>query len=162
MKWNTKEEVPDAFGPKAYGDLTQTNWAATRYVDWSSWASVASIWPSASGNSSIEGESSGMSTYAHELSHNLSIPDNYGNPYGAQQQRGFTGMWDMMSRGTFNGPGGPHTRFQHPADAGLLARLAAQHPQQAVPELRRRQRPDAAQPQRACAVRPGCRGRHRA
>jgi M6 family metalloprotease-like protein len=125
MKWNTREEVPDAFGPKAYGDLTQTNWAATRYVDWSSWASVASIWPSASGNNSIEGESSGMSTYAHELSHNLSIPDNYGNPYGAQQQRGFTGMWDMMSRGTFNGPGGPHTRFMIPPTQG--SSLGSQH-----------------------------------
>ena len=38
MKWKTQEEVPDAFGPKAYGDLTQTNWAVTRYVPWTSWA----------------------------------------------------------------------------------------------------------------------------
>ncbi|MDA0182319.1 hypothetical protein OJ997_18575 [Solirubrobacter phytolaccae] len=126
MKWNTKEEVPDAFGPKAqYGDLTQTNWAFTRYVDWTSWASAASIWPSASGNNSIEGESSGMSTYAHELSHNLGILDNYGNPYGTPQQRGFTGMWDMMSRGTFNGPGGPHTRFLIPPTQG--SSLGSQH-----------------------------------
>ncbi|MDA0169224.1 hypothetical protein OJ998_09020 [Solirubrobacter taibaiensis] len=124
MKWNTKEEVPDAFGPKAF-EPAQTNWALTRYVDWTSWASAASIWPSASGNNSIEGESSGMSTYAHELSHNLSIPDNYGNPYGAVQQRGFTGMWDMMSRGTFNGPGGPHTRFLIPPTQG--SSLGAQH-----------------------------------
>jgi M6 family metalloprotease-like protein len=125
MKWSTPEEVPDAFGPKAYGDTTQTNWAVTRYVPWSSWVSVASIWPSASGNNSIEGESSGMSTYAHELSHNLNIPDNYGNPYGATQQRGFTGMWDMMSRGTFNGPGGPHTRFLIPPTQG--SSLGSQH-----------------------------------
>jgi M6 family metalloprotease-like protein len=124
MKWSTKEEVPDAFGPKQFDPL-QTNWAFTRYVDWTSWASAASIWPSASGNNSIEGESSGMSTYAHELSHNLSIPDNYGNPYGAVQQRGFTGMWDMMSRGTFNGPGGPHTRFLIPPTQG--SSLGAQH-----------------------------------
>ena len=82
-----------------------------------------------------------MSTYAHELSHNLVIPDNYGNPYATIQQRGFTGMWDMMSRGTFNGPGGPHTPLPDPADAGLRARLAAQHPQQALPELRHRRRP---------------------
>ncbi len=66
-----------------------------------------------------------MSTYAHELSHNLSIPDNYGNPYGATQQRGFTGMWDMMSRGTFNGPGGPHTRFNIPPTQG--SSLGSQH-----------------------------------
>ena len=29
-----------------------------------------------------------MATYAHELSHNLSIPDNYDNPFGTVQQRG--------------------------------------------------------------------------
>ena len=40
------------------------------------------MWPSASGNSSTEAESSGMAVYAHELSHNLSIPDNYNNPFG--------------------------------------------------------------------------------
>ena len=125
MKWMTQDQVPDAFGPKALGDLTQTNWAITRYVPWTSWVSAATNWPNASGNTSVEGESSGMSTYAHELSHNLSIPDNYGNPYAVVQQRGFTGMWDMMSRGTFNGPGGPHTRFQIPATQG--ASLGSQH-----------------------------------
>ena len=40
MKWMTQDDVPDAFGPKQYGDPTQTNWAITRYVPWSSWASV--------------------------------------------------------------------------------------------------------------------------
>ena len=125
MKWTTQDQVPDEFGPKAYGDLNQTNWAVSRYVPWSSWASASNIWPNASGNTSIEGESSGMSTYAHELSHNLNIPDNYGNPYGTVQQRGFTGMWDMMSRGTFNGPGGPHTRWLIPPTQG--AALGSQH-----------------------------------
>ena len=28
-----------------------------------------------------------MAVYAHELSHNLGIPDNYNNPFGAVQQR---------------------------------------------------------------------------
>jgi M6 family metalloprotease-like protein len=125
MKWMTQDDFPDAFGPKSYGDLAQTNWAVSRYVPWTSWASASTIWPNASGNTSIEGESSGMSTYAHELSHNLSIPDNYGNPYGTVQQRGFTGMWDMMSRGTFNGPGGPHTRYLIPPTQG--ASLGSQH-----------------------------------
>jgi M6 family metalloprotease-like protein len=124
MKWKMQEEVPDAFGPKAFDPL-QTNWAPTRYVPWSSWASSSSIWPNASGNTSIEAESSGMSTYAHELSHNLSIPDNYGNPFGTNQQRAATGMWDMMSRGTFNGPGGQHTRWQIPPTQG--ASLGSQH-----------------------------------
>jgi hypothetical protein len=66
-----------------------------------------------------------MSTYAHELSHNLSIPDNYGNPFGDNQQRAATGMWDMMSRGTFAGPGGQHTRWMIPPTQG--ASLGSQH-----------------------------------
>ena len=124
MKFTDQNSVPDAFGPKAF-DPTQTNWAPTRYVPWTSWASASSIWPNAQGNTSIEAESSGMSTYAHELTHNLGIGDNYGNPYGTTQQRGFTGMWDMMSRGTFNGAGGPHTRFEIPPTQG--AALGSQH-----------------------------------
>ena len=34
-------------------------------------------------------------------------------------------MWDMMSRGSFNGPGGQHTRWQIPPTQG--AALGAQH-----------------------------------
>src|SRR3954468_5581966 len=125
MKWMTKEEVPDAFGPKAYGDPTQTNWAVSRYVPWSSWVTVANIWPNASGNTSVEGESSGMGTYAHELTHNLGLPDNYNNPFTAPYQRTGSGMWDMMSRGQFNGPGGQHTRFLIPPNIG--SSLGSQH-----------------------------------
>ncbi|WP_211232951.1 immune inhibitor A domain-containing protein [Solirubrobacter soli] len=125
MKWMTPEEVTDPFGPDQFDSTLPTNWAATRYVPWTSWVSAATNWPNASGNTSVEAESSGMSTYAHELSHNLNIPDNYGNPYATIQQRGFTGMWDMMSRGTFNGPGGPHTRFLIPPTQG--SSLGSQH-----------------------------------
>ena len=106
-----------------------------------------------------------MAVYAHELSHNLSIPDNYNNPFAAPPQRTAGGMWDMMSRGSFNGPGGQHTRWHDPADPGRRARRAAQPAQQALPELHRRRRHPAAQPQRARAVRPrrgrgqGARGR---
>jgi M6 family metalloprotease-like protein len=124
MKFMSQDDVPDAFGPKAFDPL-QTNWAPTRYVPWTSWASASTIWPNASRNTSIEAESSGMSTYAHELSHNLSIPDNYGNPFGNNQQRAATGMWDMMSRGTFAGPGGQHTRWMIPPTQG--AALGSQH-----------------------------------
>jgi M6 family metalloprotease-like protein len=124
MKFADQNSVPDAFGPKAI-DPSLPNWAPTRYVPWSSWAVATNIWPNAQGNNSIEAESSGMSTYAHELSHNLNIPDNYGNPFGTVQQRGFTGMWDMMSRGTFNGPGGQHTRYNIPPTQG--AALGSQH-----------------------------------
>ena len=55
---------------------------------------------------------------AHELSHNLGLPDNYNNPFAVQQVRSYTGPWSMMSRGSFNGPGGPHTRWQ----VGLMSR----------------------------------------
>ncbi len=125
MKFLSQDDVTDPFGPKQYGDPTQTNWAITRYVPWSSWASASTIWPNASGNTSIEAESSGMATFAHELSHNLSIPDNYGNPFGTNQQRAATGMWDMMSRGSFNGPGGQHTRWMIPPTLG--GALGSQH-----------------------------------
>ena len=66
-----------------------------------------------------------MAVYAHELSHNLSIPDNYNNPFAATPQRTASGMWDMMSRGSFNGPGGQHTRCQIPPTQG--GALGAQH-----------------------------------
>src|SRR3954468_13966614 len=125
MKFLNQDAVTDAFGPKAYGDLTQTNWAVTRYIPWSSWAAVSNIWPNASGNTSIEAESSGMSTYAHELTHNLGLPDNYNNPFGTTQQVTATGMWDMMSRGSFNGPGGQHTRWMIPPTQGEA--LGSQH-----------------------------------
>ena len=66
-----------------------------------------------------------MAVYAHELSHNLNIPDNYNNPFTAPSQRTASGMWDMMSRGSFNGPGGQHTRWQIPPTQGSA--LGAQH-----------------------------------
>src|SRR5262249_25092496 len=80
---------------------------------------------SAGGNSSTEAESSGMAVYAHELTHNLNIPDNYNNPFTAPFQRTASGMWDMMSRGSFNGPGGQHTRLLIPPT--LRSALGAQH-----------------------------------
>ncbi|MGW4462049.1 M6 family metalloprotease domain-containing protein [Micromonospora sp. NPDC004704] len=111
MMFQTKEDVPDAWGPP---DPAMPNYAKTRYVDWTSWKSAATIWPNAGGGSSTQAESSGMGTYAHELSHLLSIGDNYNNPYGVPLRRAYTGVWSMMSRGSFNGPGGPHTRWQIP------------------------------------------------
>lgn len=115
MKFQTMDDVTDALGNP---DPLQPNWAPTRYVPWTSFASAASIWPSASGNSSTEAESSGMGVYAHELSHNLGIGDNYNNPYGIPLRRSYTGPWDMLSRGSFNGPGGPHTRWHIPSNLG--------------------------------------------
>jgi M6 family metalloprotease-like protein len=115
MRFQTKDAVTEPFGPP---DETRPNHARTRYVEWTSWASAATIWPNAGGGSSTQAESSGMGVYAHELSHLLTIGDNYNNPYGTPMRRSYTGPWSMMSRGSFNGPGGPHTRWQIPAVQG--------------------------------------------
>ena len=119
----TQDTVPDEFGPPN-PEITQ-NWAATRYIPWTSWRSAATIWPSASGNNSVEGEGSGMAVYAHELTHNLGLPDNYNNPYAAPFQRAATGYWSMMSRGSFGGPGGTHNRWHIPSTLGTA--LGSQH-----------------------------------
>ncbi|MFY1698055.1 MULTISPECIES: M6 family metalloprotease domain-containing protein [unclassified Solwaraspora] len=115
MTFQTKEDVPDAWGPP---DPNLPNWARTRYVEWTSWKAASTIWPNAGGGSSTQAESSGMGVYAHELSHLLTIGDNYNNPYGTPLRRTYTGIWGMMSRGSFNGPGGPHTRWQIPPTNG--------------------------------------------
>ncbi len=117
------DTVPEAFGPS--NNEIPKNWADTRYIEWTSWASAATVWPNASGTNSLEGEGSGMAVYAHELSHNLGLPDNYNNPYVAPFQRAATGYWSMMSRGSFGGPGGTHTRWQIPSTMGTA--LGAQH-----------------------------------
>ena len=123
MKFASEDDVPDAFGPPAGAQIP--NFAATRYVSWTSWASASTVWPNAGGGSSLQCESSGMATYAHELSHLLNIGDNYNNPYGQPPRRSYTGPWSMLSRGTFNGPGGPHSRWQIPALQG--GALGSQH-----------------------------------
>ena len=102
MKWASKEDIPDEFGPPAeFND--PDNWGLTRYVPWTSWVSAATIWPNAGSGSSTQAESSGMGVFAHELSHLLTIGDNYNNPYGEPVRRAYTGPWSMMSRGSFNG-----------------------------------------------------------
>jgi len=122
MKFATKEDVTDVFGPP---DPALPNWNNTRYVEWTSWQASANIWPNAGGGSSIQAESSGMSTYAHEFSHILGIGDNYNNPYSIPARRAYSGPWEMLDRGTFNGPGGPHSRWLIPPTAG--ASMGAQH-----------------------------------
>jgi hypothetical protein len=64
-----------------------------------------------------QGESSG--TITHELGHLIfRIGDNNNNPYITPYRRVGTGPWDMMDRGSFNGPGGPHRRWVVPAAEG--------------------------------------------
>ena len=126
MTFQTRDDIPDAFGPPRDPDgsapLNQLgqpmpNWADTRYVDWTSWRAAANHWPNASGGTSTQAESSGLSVFAHEFSHLRGLPDNYNNPF-ADNERNFTGYWEMMSRGTFNGPGGTHNRWQIPNQGG--------------------------------------------
>jgi len=122
MKFTSKEDVTDVFGPP---DEALPNWNATRYVEWTSWQASATIWPNATRGSSVQAESSGMSTYAHEFSHILGVGDNYNNPYSVPARRDYSGPWEMLSRGTFNGPGGPHSRWLIPGTAG--SSMGAQH-----------------------------------
>ncbi|MET9297327.1 M6 family metalloprotease domain-containing protein [Streptomyces sp. NPDC003077] len=117
MKFATPRDVPAAWGPPAPVP-GGGNTGRTRYVPWTSWAAAARIWPNATQGSSTQAESSGMAVYAHELSHILGIADNYNNPYGTPLSRAYTGIWSMLSRGSFNGPGGPHTRWRIPATDG--------------------------------------------
>ncbi|MGV2920868.1 M6 family metalloprotease domain-containing protein [Streptomyces alfalfae] len=124
MKFASPGAVPPAWGPPA-PIATGGNAAETRYVPWTSWAAAARIWPNAAAGSSTQAESSGMGVYAHELSHILGIADNYNNPYDEPMRRAYTGIWSMLSRGSFNGPGGPHTRWHIPATNG--AAMGAQH-----------------------------------
>jgi M6 family metalloprotease-like protein len=122
MKFNTQDEVTDDWGPP---DAALPNWNKTRYVPWTSWQASANIWPNAASGSSIQAESSGMGTFAHEFSHILGIGDNYNNPYSVPARRDYSGPWDMLSRGTFNGPGGPHSRWLIPGTAG--SSMGAEH-----------------------------------
>ncbi|MBH1934813.1 M6 family metalloprotease domain-containing protein [Streptomyces sp. AV19] len=124
MKFGSAKDVPAAWGPPS-PLASGGNAAATRYVPWTSWQAAARIWPNAESGSSTQAESSGMATFAHELSHILGIGDNYNNPYGTPLSRSYTGIWGMLSRGSFNGPGGPHTRWMIPATAG--GSMGAQH-----------------------------------
>ncbi|MDY0409293.1 M6 family metalloprotease domain-containing protein [Paracerasibacillus soli] len=110
MMFQNPESVTDEFGPPAEFDLP--NWAVTRYVPWTSWFAAKSIWSSASRGVSIQGENDGMATFAHEFGHIMELGDNYNNPYGNPVSRTYSGPWELMSRGTFNGPGGPHTQWK--------------------------------------------------
>jgi len=111
MKFRSKEDIPAEWGNP---DPTKPRWMKTRYVDWTSWKAGAQQW----GLSSIrQGENSG--TITHEIGHFLfNTGDNNNNPYVQPFRRVGSGPWDMMDRGSFNGPEGPHNRWKVPAVAG--------------------------------------------
>jgi M6 family metalloprotease-like protein len=111
MKFNTKEDIPAEWGNP---DPTKPRWSPTRYVEWTSWLAGSQQW----GLSSMrQGENSG--TITHELGHfAYSLPDLNNNPYVKPFRRVAAGPWDMMDRGSFNGPGGPHRRWVVPPTQG--------------------------------------------
>lgn len=113
MMFQTAQDVTDEFGvPAPYDpDNLMANWANTRYVPWTSWIAASSLWSRAGSGVSIQGENDGMGTFAHEFGHIMALADNYNNPYGSPVSRSYSGPWELMSRGSFNGPGGPHTRW---------------------------------------------------
>ena len=103
-------------------------WSATRYVPWTSWFASMNFWTTEGTVTDVEkryvwdcstqGESDGMGTFAHEFGHIRSLPDNYNSPYSLPMVRSYTGPWDLMSRGSGNGPGGFHQRYQIPSVNG--------------------------------------------
>ncbi|MEJ8766112.1 M6 family metalloprotease domain-containing protein [Oceanobacillus sp. HCA-5259] len=112
MMFMDRDAVTGEFGPPADLEISQ-NWAYTRYVPWTSWFAAKSIWSHANirNGISVQGENDGMGTFAHEFGHIMELLDNYNNPYGDPVSRTYSGPWELMSRGSFNGPGGPHTRW---------------------------------------------------
>lgn len=111
MKFLSKDDIPAEWGNP---DTSKPAWIPTRYVPWTSWKAGQMQW----GLSSIrQGENSG--TITHELGHYaFDIGDNNNNPYAEPYRRVGSGPWDMMDRGSFNGPGGPHMRWVVPANMG--------------------------------------------
>ncbi|MBW3088038.1 hypothetical protein KIH77_04725 [Bifidobacterium sp. 82T24] len=143
MKYKNKEDIPDSLGAtdangkRLYNAKGQPipNWAPTRYVGWTSWKATARFWPNAeyakfnadgsvaSAGTVVLAEDSGAGTFAHEFSHVLNVADNYRNPFGTDASDGgplrdTAGPFDILSRGSFNGPGGPHTRWDIPSLKG--------------------------------------------
>jgi len=113
MKFKSKDDIPAEWGNP---DTTKPRWVVTRYVPWTSWKAGAQQW----GLSSVrQGENSG--TITHEISHLIfHIGDNNNNPYIEPYRRVASGPWDIMDRGSFNGPGGPHRRWVVPPTEGAF------------------------------------------
>jgi M6 family metalloprotease-like protein len=111
MKFRSKDDIPAEWGSP---DPTKPRWVTTRYVPWTSWKAGAQQW----GLSSVrQGENSG--TITHEIAHfAFRTGDNNNNPYATPYRRVGSGPWDVMDRGSFNGPGGPHRRWVVPANEG--------------------------------------------
>jgi M6 family metalloprotease-like protein len=114
MKFQTRDDITREWGNP---DTTKPRWVRSRYVPWTSW--MAGVWPwsNAGGGRITQGES--INSIRHEIAHAaFSIGDNYNNSYITPYRRTPVGPWDLMDRGSFNGPGGPHSRFVLPPNLG--------------------------------------------
>jgi len=121
MKFQTRDDIPPEFGNP---DPAKPRWVISRYVPWTSWKAASYLW---SESSITQGECSG--SVRHEISHfAFQIGDNNNNPCAMPYRRAGAGPWDLMDRGSFNGPGGPHRRWLIPVmeggsmPAGLMLR----------------------------------------
>ena len=139
MKWKHAGRGPGRVRPQGVRRPTQTNWAhhALRRLD------LVGV-----GGDDLAERLGQHVDRGRELGHvdvrpravaQPVIPDNYGNPYGAVAAARLHRHVGHDEPRHVQRPRRPAHALPDPADAGLLARLAAQHPQQALPELRRRQ-----------------------
>ena len=111
MKFQTRDDIPAEWGNP---DVTKPRWIITRYAPWTSWKAGQTQW----GQSTVrQGENSG--TITHEIVHfAFRTGDNNNNPYVKPYRRVGCAPWDIVDRGSFNGPGGPHSRWVVPATQG--------------------------------------------
>jgi M6 family metalloprotease-like protein len=111
MKFQTRDDIPIEWGNT---DKTKPRWVVTRYAPWTAWKAGQMQWGLASVR---QGESSG--TIMHEIVHfAFRTGDNNNNPYVTPYRRVGCAPWDIVDRGSFNGPGGPHSRWVVPATQG--------------------------------------------
>ena len=120
MKFRTQDDGHRARSARTRTTRRCRTGCRTRYVPWTSWAvrrdhlaererqhvdrgRELAAWPSTPTSSRTTSGS----------------PDNYNNPFGDRRSSApRPGTWDMMSRGSFNGPGGTHTRWLIPPTHG--------------------------------------------
>jgi M6 family metalloprotease-like protein len=114
MKFQTKEDITPEWGNP---DPNRPRWVRTRYVPWTSWRAGVWPWSNAGSGRITQGES--INSIRHEIAHAaFSISDNYNNSYVTPYRRTPVGPWDLMDRGSFNGPFGPHRRYALPPNEG--------------------------------------------
>ncbi len=114
MKFQTRDDITREWGNP---DTTKPRWVRTRYVPWTSWR--AGVWPWSNANAGRITQGESINSLRHEIAHAaFSIGDNYNNSYVMPYRRTPVGPWDLMDRGSFNGPFGPHRRYALPPNEG--------------------------------------------